>query len=41
MELSFKLTSIGNSFKVDDPVYPDSVRFMRKGKDDGSLITMV
>ena len=41
IELSFKSTSTGNSFKVDDPVYPDRVRFIRKGKDAGSLMTIV
>ena len=26
---------------MDDPVYPDRVRFIRKGKDAGSLMTIV
>ena len=34
-------TSIGKSVRVEEPVYPERVKSIRKGKDAGSLITMV
>ena len=32
-------TSAGKSLRVEDPVYPDKVRFILNGKDSGSVIS--
>jgi hypothetical protein len=34
-------TSTGKSDRVEVPVYPERVRFMRKGKEEGSEITVL
>ena len=36
-----KLTKTGKSVRVEDPVYPARVRFIRKGKEVGSDIFIV
>ena len=36
-----KDTSSGKSLSEDDPVYPERVRFKRKGKEAGSLMLTV
>ena len=37
----FNSTRTGKSVRVEEPVYPERVRSTRKGKEDGSLITIV
>jgi hypothetical protein len=32
-------TSTGKSVRLEDPVYPERVRSIRKGKEEGSLIS--
>ena len=34
-------TNTGKSVRVEEPVYPDKVKSMRKGKEDGSVIWML
>ena len=36
-----KDTRTGKSLRVEEPVYPERVRFIRKGKEVGSVMTMV